>query len=88
MPFGLTNAPATFQAFIQETLHDILDISCVIYLDDILIFSKPDQDHEKLVTQVLERLRNANLFANVKNVNLTNLMLSIWDTSYWNKVFK
>ena len=57
MPFGLTNAPATFQAFcIQETLHDILDISCVVYLDDILIFSKPDQDHDALVKQVLERL--------------------------------
>jgi Reverse transcriptase (RNA-dependent DNA polymerase) len=64
MPFGLTNAPATFQAFIQDTLHDILDISCVAYIDDILIFSKPDQDHTQLVIQVLERLRKAKLFAN------------------------
>ena len=66
MPFGLTNAPATFQAFIQETLHDILDISCVVYLDDILIFSKPEQNHDELVKQVLERLRTSNLFANAK----------------------
>jgi len=56
MPFGLTNAPATFQAFIQDTLRDILDISCVVYLDDILIFSKPNQDHNELVRQVLDRL--------------------------------
>ena len=66
MPFGLTNAPSTFQAFIQETLHDILNISCVVYLDDILVFSKPDQDHDELVKQVLERLRSTNLFTNAK----------------------
>ena len=64
MPFGLTNAPATFQVFIQETLHDILEISCVVYLDNILIFSKPDQDHDSLVKQVLERLRTTKLFTN------------------------
>ena len=64
MPFGLTNAPATFQAFIQDTLHDILDISCVAYIDDILIFSKPHEDHTSLVKQVLHRLRAARLFAN------------------------
>lgn len=66
MPFSLTNAPATFQAFIQDVLHDLLDISCVVYLDDILIYSKPGQDHDALVKQVLERLRSANLFANAK----------------------
>ena len=56
MPFGLTNAPATFQSFIQDTLHDILDISTVVYLDNILTFSGPGQDHDALVIQVLERL--------------------------------
>ena len=66
MPFGLTNAPATFQSFIQDTLRDILDISTVVYLDDILTFSGPGQDHDSLVIQVLERLRRADLFANAK----------------------
>lgn len=66
MPFGLTNAPATFQAFIQDTLRDLLDVICVVYLDDILIYSKPGQDHDAMVQQVLERLRSANLFANAK----------------------
>ena len=66
MPFGLTNAPATFQALIQDTLQDILDISAVVYLDDILIFSQPNQNHDALVIQVLERLQAANLFANAK----------------------
>ncbi|GLB39530.1 putative coprinopsis cinerea okayama7 130 [Lyophyllum shimeji] len=66
MPFGLTNAPATFQAFIQDALRDILDISVVVYLDDILIFSRENQDHTALVCQVLERLRAANVFLNAK----------------------
>ncbi|GLB40088.1 putative DNA RNA polymerase [Lyophyllum shimeji] len=66
MPFGLTNAPATFQAFIQDVLCDVLDISAVVYLDDILIFSHENQDHTALVFQVLEHLRAANVFLNAK----------------------
>jgi hypothetical protein len=66
MPMGLSNAPATFQTYIQNTLRDLLDITCVVYLDDILIFSKPGQDHEECVRQVLDWLRDASLFANAK----------------------
>ena len=40
MPFKLVNAPATFQGFIDELLFPYLGASMVIYLDDILIFSK------------------------------------------------
>ena len=54
MPFGLMNAPATFQALIQDTLCDLLDISCVVYLDNILVFSCPGQNPKALVTQVFE----------------------------------
>lgn len=64
MPFGLTNAPATFQAFIQDTLRDLLDIICVVYLDDILIFSRSQEEHNAHVKLVLERLRSAKLYAN------------------------
>ena len=39
MPFGLTNAPASFQRCMNEILSEYLDIFCVVYLDDILIFS-------------------------------------------------
>jgi hypothetical protein len=41
MNFGLSNLPSTFQAFIMDTLRDYLDILCVVYLDNILIFSFP-----------------------------------------------
>ena len=66
MPFGLTNAPATFQALIQDTLRNFLDIFCVVYLDDILIFSRSQVEHDTHVQQVLDRLKGANLFANAQ----------------------
>src|SRR4051812_32088388 len=39
MPFGMTNSPATFQYFMNDIFHNMVDIFVVIYLDDILIFS-------------------------------------------------
>ncbi|KAJ2914471.1 hypothetical protein MD484_g5943, partial [Candolleomyces efflorescens] len=64
MPFGLTNAPATFQSFIQDILREHLGILCVVYLDDILIFSKTQEEHDHHVKLVLEKLKDARLFAN------------------------
>ncbi|KAB5587712.1 Transposon Tf2-1 polyprotein [Ceratobasidium theobromae] len=53
MPFGLTNAPAAFQCFMNEILQDLLGICVVVYLDDILIFSKTWEEHEGQVQEVL-----------------------------------
>ena len=68
MPFGLTNAPATFQAYINRALADMLDDLCVVYLDDILIYTHSDniEEHWAAVRKVLERLRRAELFCNLK----------------------
>lgn len=63
MPFGLTNAPATFQSYIHEALHGLVDTICVVYLDDILIFSKTKEEHTEHIKQVLERMRSAELYA-------------------------
>jgi len=57
MPFGLSNAPSAFQHFINDIFSDLLDISVVIYLDDILIYSDNMDDHKKHVKEVLRRLR-------------------------------
>jgi Reverse transcriptase (RNA-dependent DNA polymerase) len=57
MPFGLTNAPATFQSYINEALRGYLDIFCIAYLDDIMVYSERVEDHEEHVRKVLERLR-------------------------------
>ena len=57
MPFGLVNAPATFQTMMNEILREFLDDGVVVYIDDILIYSKDPKDHSALVRKVLERLR-------------------------------
>ncbi|KID83641.1 pol polyprotein [Metarhizium guizhouense ARSEF 977] len=61
MPFGLTNAPATFQRMINSVLREYLDNFVVVYLDDILIFSKTLEDHKKHVHKVLQALQDAKL---------------------------
>ncbi|QRV84430.1 Transposon Ty3-G Gag-Pol polyprotein [Ceratobasidium sp. AG-Ba] len=65
MPFGLTNAPATFQHFMNDIFRDILDIYVIIYLDDILVFSKNKEEHEQHVREVLSRLQRHNLYCNL-----------------------
>ena len=45
MPFGLTNAPATFQHLMQSCLGNLHLQYCIIYLDDIIVFSKTPEEH-------------------------------------------
>ena len=61
MPFGLTNAPATYQALINDTLREYLDLFYVAYLDDILIYSKDKKSHTQHVRKVLDALRAKDL---------------------------
>jgi len=62
MSFGLTNAPATAQLFMNDTLHEYLDIFCVCYIDDILIYSRTLKEHKEQVRKVLQKLKEASLF--------------------------
>ena len=57
MPFGLTNAPATFQSVINDAMCDLLDRGVIVYLDDILIYTSDQQEHNELVKEVLRQLR-------------------------------
>ena len=45
--FGLTNAPATFMTLMHDIFHEFLDKFAIIYIDDILIYSKSMEEHEK-----------------------------------------
>jgi hypothetical protein len=49
MSFGLTNAPATFQAYINEALRGLLDVTCQAYIDNIIIYSFLGESHEDRV---------------------------------------
>jgi transposase InsO family protein len=63
LTFGLTNAPATFQAEMNRILAPFLRKFVVVYLDDILIFSKSKEEHYSHLAQVLEVLRREKFFA-------------------------
>ena len=67
MPFGLSNAPASFQAYINKALALKLDVFCIVYLDDILIYTEQKgKAHEDAVRWVLEQLRKHGLFCNLQ----------------------
>ncbi|GAB7332949.1 hypothetical protein MBLNU13_g04654t1 [Cladosporium sp. NU13] len=66
MPFGLTNAPATFQAYINRAMAGLVDVCCVVYLDDILVYSDTREQHVRDLRAVLERLRKFALYASWK----------------------
>ncbi|MBW0548756.1 hypothetical protein O181_088471, partial [Austropuccinia psidii MF-1] len=65
MPFELTMAPASFQNLVNDIFYDLLDVYAVVYLDDIMVFSKSEEEHVTHVFAFLSRLRANNLFAKV-----------------------
>ena len=66
MPFGLANASAIFQAYINKALAGYVNMFCVIYLDDILIYSLSLEEHYEHIRKVLEWFRYYQLFASLK----------------------
>ena len=68
LSFGLTNA-ATFQAVMNDTLRDYLGKFVLVYLDDILIFSKNEEEHAVHLRLVCQRLRESQFFAGLPKCN-------------------
>ena len=62
MPFSLINTPVSFQSYIHEVLHEYLDIFVIVFLDDILIYSMKESQHEQHVRIVLKALLVVELF--------------------------
>lgn len=61
MSFGLCSAPSAFQAYVNDVLREYLDQFCVVYLDDVLIFSQSLSEHEQHVRLILQKLQDAKL---------------------------
>jgi hypothetical protein len=57
MPFGLTNAPAAFMDMMNRTFRELVDRCVVVFIDDILIYSKSREEHEEHLSAVLSILR-------------------------------
>ncbi|KAJ9541425.1 hypothetical protein OSB04_027931 [Centaurea solstitialis] len=63
MPFGLTNAPAAFMDLMNRVCRPMLDKSVIVFIDDILIYSKTKEEHVTHLREVLEVLRRERLYA-------------------------
>ena len=61
MPFGLCNAPGTFQRLMEHVLRGLHWSTCLVYLDDIIVFSTTVEEHLTRLAEVLTRLRQAGL---------------------------
>lgn len=66
MPFGLMNAPSTFQRLMQDVLTGLLRQCCLVYLDDIVVYSRSWDEHLRHLDLVLERLQQHNLVASLE----------------------
>ena len=63
MAFGLTNAPAAFMDLMNRVFKEYLDKFVIVFIDDILVYSKTEADHEEHLRIVLEVLRKERLYA-------------------------
>jgi hypothetical protein len=82
MPFSLTNTLAIFQAYINKALFRIVDYFVVIYLNNILIYSKLGKDYYAYVKIIIKRLRKYKLYAklskcffNIKEVEFLGFIM-------------
>jgi len=67
MFFGITNSPATFQTMMNDIFQDlIVEGIMVVYLDDILIFTRTEEEHAKAIQWVLQVLQENKLFLCLK----------------------
>ncbi|KAI3685696.1 hypothetical protein L6452_34953 [Arctium lappa] len=63
MPFGLTNASAVFMDLMNRVCRPFLDKSVIVFIDDILVYSKDEEEHERHLMEVLEVLKGERLYA-------------------------
>jgi len=67
MFFGMTNLPATFQAIMNKILRDLVNESKVaVFVDDILVGTKTEKEHDEIIEEILRRLEENNLYVKLE----------------------
>jgi Reverse transcriptase (RNA-dependent DNA polymerase) len=70
LPFGLANAPAVFQSVMNRTLQPYLGKFAMVYIDDVITYSKTAEEHEQHLRLVLQALRENHFYANAEKCNI------------------
>ena len=63
MSFGLTNAPATFMDLMNRLFKPFLDVLVILFIDDIFVYSRSEEDHANHLRHILQILRDRKLYA-------------------------
>lgn len=83
MPFGLTNAPAVFMDLMNRVFHQYFDWFIIVFIDDILIYSRDKEQHDEHHNIVLQTLRQEGLYAKIQEVRiLAQLNWFSWTCGY------
>jgi len=77
MPFGVTNAPGVFMEYMNRIFHPYLDQFVVVFIDDILVYSKSEEEHAEHLRIVLQVLKEKQLFA-----KLSKCEFWLWEVSF------
>jgi hypothetical protein len=78
VPFGLTNAPATFTCMMNGVFKHLLEKLVIVFLDDILIYSKTEEEHERHLRMVPQLLRENQLHAKLSKCTFYQKSVHYW----------
>ena len=88
VPFGLTNAPATFMCLMNSVFGRYLDKFVLVFLDDILVYSKNKEEHEEHLRLTLQLLREHQLYAKLSKCDFYRDRCNIWVTLSHKRVYQ
>ena len=83
MPFGLTNAPASFQRLMETCIGDLYLTYCLLYLDDVIIYSRTYEEQMQRLEAVMQRIREAGLKLNASKCKFFSTRNKVSRTHYF-----